>query len=217
MVKLYNSLKAGVDTLDQVTGSYTCRRRTDRWPLAIFFNLLDICSHNSFLTFLAAHPSYLSNDRSKKRKYLDWLSKELALSYVLKRRNTTGIQNEVINKIETFIANFDRMYGPTNSPISVCSSCSSSDGIKACSFCESVACRLHYRNVKLYVCPDCLKNQQDFPELKFINRKSRRCSFCPRSHDIKTKVNCLSCNRPVCERHDDRKAKNYDVCHNCLK
>ncbi|XP_071745607.1 piggyBac transposable element-derived protein 4-like [Lepeophtheirus salmonis] len=38
----YNRNKGGVDNLDMVIGAYSCRRRTARWPLAIFHNIIEI-------------------------------------------------------------------------------------------------------------------------------------------------------------------------------
>ncbi|XP_058828335.1 uncharacterized protein LOC131688184 [Topomyia yanbarensis] len=47
VVHLYNSLKGGVDTLDKSTGSYSCKRRSNRYTVAIFYNLLDIANHDA--------------------------------------------------------------------------------------------------------------------------------------------------------------------------
>ncbi|XP_070303236.1 piggyBac transposable element-derived protein 4-like [Salvelinus sp. IW2-2015] len=38
----YNHNKGGVDNLDKVIGTYSCRRMTARWPLIIFHNLIDV-------------------------------------------------------------------------------------------------------------------------------------------------------------------------------
>lgn len=216
MVELYNSLKAGVDTLDRATGSYSCKRRTDRYPLAIFLNFLDICGHNSFHTFLAAHPTYLPNDRSKKRKYLDWLSKELALKHVKSRKNETGLHHEVKSKIELFIRNFEDMYGESNSPTSICLSCTSTDDLKVCESCGKTACSSHCRKVQCFACPNCFESQNEFPELQHITRKSKRCSFCPRNKDVKTMISCVSCNSAICERHVKRESKYFDICRTCM-
>lgn len=216
IVKLYNSLKAGVDTLDCATGSYTCKRRTDRYPVAIFHNLLDLCTHNAFQTFLAANNGYLSGDRSKKRKFLDWLSKELAIEHVRERRNESGLQNEVVKKIDIFINNYDLMYAPTVSPTSVCSKCTSNDNLKICSLCKVLACPEHYRSKIMYACPECCKLSEEFQEIKHVSRKLRRCSFCPRNRDLKTMISCSVCNRAVCERHKERKVKAFDICQTCL-
>ena len=39
MILDYNSCKGGVDTLDQLVRTYSCKRKTNRWPFALFCNL----------------------------------------------------------------------------------------------------------------------------------------------------------------------------------
>ncbi|CAK6965203.1 piggyBac transposable element-derived protein 4-like%2C partial [Scomber scombrus] len=41
MVLDYNETVAGVDNLDKVTATYSCRRMTACWPLVIFFHIID--------------------------------------------------------------------------------------------------------------------------------------------------------------------------------
>ena len=36
MILDYNSCKGGVDTLDQLVRTYSCKRKTNRWPFALF-------------------------------------------------------------------------------------------------------------------------------------------------------------------------------------
>uniref|UniRef100_A0A3B3DUE4 PiggyBac transposable element-derived protein domain-containing protein n=1 Tax=Oryzias melastigma TaxID=30732 RepID=A0A3B3DUE4_ORYME len=42
----YNYLKCGVDVLDQKLRAYTVRTGTRRWPVAVFYNILDIAASN---------------------------------------------------------------------------------------------------------------------------------------------------------------------------
>lgn len=44
VINFYNKYKSGVDSMDQMLGTYTCKRRTRRWPYAFFFNILDIAA-----------------------------------------------------------------------------------------------------------------------------------------------------------------------------
>ncbi|XP_050509073.1 piggyBac transposable element-derived protein 4-like, partial [Diabrotica virgifera virgifera] len=41
----YNSTKGAVDTLDQLVGTYTCKSKTNRWPMIVFYNMLDISAY----------------------------------------------------------------------------------------------------------------------------------------------------------------------------
>ena len=45
----YNKNKGGVDTADEMLRSYSSKASSRRWPLAAFFNLLDIVSLNTYL------------------------------------------------------------------------------------------------------------------------------------------------------------------------
>ncbi|KAK6307271.1 hypothetical protein J4Q44_G00224190 [Coregonus suidteri] len=45
----YNSTKGGVDNLDKVTATYSCQRMTARWPLVIFYNIVDVSAYNAYV------------------------------------------------------------------------------------------------------------------------------------------------------------------------
>jgi hypothetical protein len=45
----YNYGKKGVDQFDQNIEEFTCRRKTVRWPLLLFFNMLDVAAFNGYL------------------------------------------------------------------------------------------------------------------------------------------------------------------------
>lgn len=55
----YNDNKAGVDTMDQMLSGYSCKRGTKRWPLAMFYNILDVAGLASFIVHAAS--SHTSN------------------------------------------------------------------------------------------------------------------------------------------------------------
>ena len=42
MIMYYNKYKTGVDTMDRMVSRYTCHRRTQRWPLAIYIVSLQL-------------------------------------------------------------------------------------------------------------------------------------------------------------------------------
>lgn len=75
IIDYYNTTKGGVDSLDQKCSVYSTGRRTRRWPMAIFFRLLDISCVNSYIL----HQSY--RDISKMNRYQ--FGKELAMMLVI--------------------------------------------------------------------------------------------------------------------------------------
>ena len=44
IILYYNKTKSGVDNIDKLLAKYTVKRRTNRWPLALFYNIIDIAA-----------------------------------------------------------------------------------------------------------------------------------------------------------------------------
>ncbi|XP_034533106.1 LOW QUALITY PROTEIN: uncharacterized protein LOC117807812 [Notolabrus celidotus] len=53
-VTYYNVTKVGVDVLDQMALQYTIKGGTRRWPVAVFYNILDMAVINAHVLFKAA-------------------------------------------------------------------------------------------------------------------------------------------------------------------
>lgn len=56
----YNAKKGAVDTLDPLVNTYTCKRKTNRWPLIIFYNINDISAYKAFVLFTSINPNWNS-------------------------------------------------------------------------------------------------------------------------------------------------------------
>lgn len=101
----YNKYKTGVDAMDQMVTRYTTHRRTQRWPLAMFFNILDVGA-------LAAYIIYYENNKMIKKKtnqrrcFLRQLSEELTKPYIEDR----SVNQQIMRNYSTKIA-IDSMIG----------------------------------------------------------------------------------------------------------
>lgn len=73
IISYYNRTKGGVDALDEKCSVYCTGCRTRRWPLAIFYRLLDIPSVNSFVL----HNSFKNNIMISRSAYMKKLAFEL--------------------------------------------------------------------------------------------------------------------------------------------
>lgn len=38
----YNECKSGVDNMDKLVDTFSCKRKTDRWSMTVFFNMIDV-------------------------------------------------------------------------------------------------------------------------------------------------------------------------------
>ena len=45
----YNQRKDGVDRFDENLEEFSCRRKTVRWPLLFFHNMVDAAANNSYI------------------------------------------------------------------------------------------------------------------------------------------------------------------------
>ncbi|XP_048853945.1 piggyBac transposable element-derived protein 4-like isoform X2 [Brienomyrus brachyistius] len=84
----YNARKGGVDTLNMVTAHYSCRRKTSRWPLVVFFDMLDVSAYNAFVIWLAVDPYWEKSRCGKRRRlFLEELGKALVFPHIQRRQN----------------------------------------------------------------------------------------------------------------------------------
>ncbi|KAK9744263.1 Transposase IS4 [Popillia japonica] len=49
IIHFYNSTKSGVDSLDQMCSNMNCGRKTRRWPLCVFYDMINIAAINAFV------------------------------------------------------------------------------------------------------------------------------------------------------------------------
>lgn len=90
----YNKTKGGVDEIDKKCSNYSSNRRTRRWPLAIFFRVLDLSGVNAYALYKTCtavrdipRAQFLQNlayslvlPHLKRRVYNDRLPRELRLT-----------------------------------------------------------------------------------------------------------------------------------------
>ncbi|KAI4823560.1 hypothetical protein KUCAC02_012620 [Chaenocephalus aceratus] len=53
--------------MDQMVRTYTCKRRTRRWPMVLWHNVLDVATLNAFTSYTAQHPGYMGGWRKRKQ------------------------------------------------------------------------------------------------------------------------------------------------------
>ncbi|XP_049450308.1 piggyBac transposable element-derived protein 4-like [Epinephelus fuscoguttatus] len=81
----YNRCKGGVDKLEKYVTTYSCRRKTSRWPMALFYNLLDVSAYNSYVLWTCLHPKWEITKKKRRRIFLEQLGKELVTPCILQR------------------------------------------------------------------------------------------------------------------------------------
>jgi hypothetical protein len=67
MILEYNRTRGGVDNADKLVREYSCARRTSRWPLRLFMNMLDIGALNAFIIWMLKNKDW--NQSKPHRRY----------------------------------------------------------------------------------------------------------------------------------------------------
>jgi len=85
IISYYNSTKSGVDILDKLVRTYSCKRATARWTVAFFFNLVDIAAYNAFVLWIMMNPNWHQGKSHARRLFLRELGMSLTNDHVSER------------------------------------------------------------------------------------------------------------------------------------
>nr|XP_022911031.1 uncharacterized protein LOC111422056 [Onthophagus taurus] len=87
IISFYNATKGGVDSLDEKCAKYTCSRRSRRFPLVIFYRILDIAAANSFII--------CNYDKSKRMEFMKDLGRRLVTPPIERRYEIPQLSHEL--------------------------------------------------------------------------------------------------------------------------
>lgn len=141
MIQYYNKTKGGVDTMDQMVRTYSCKRRTQRWPMVLWYNMLDVATLNAYTSFTSQHPDYMGGVSNTRRLFIKELVKELIMPHMKRRfEGTPHLQNHITEAIGR--CGVQKQNTPTTQPQEGqlkrkrCSMCPAAKDRKVCSWCS---------------------------------------------------------------------------------
>lgn len=170
----YNKFKCGIDVIDQTINSYTVRRRTNRWPMNLFYFILDVAITNSYT--LCKNLDILSQN-CQKREFMERLGLEICLQNVI-NRDFTRLDSLHKNDAKMFVERYNYVFSKSvelsflNLPLrpinlesntidkDYCVECLDSGHLRnrlskvktSCSNCKKFICKGHSINV----CKNCI-------------------------------------------------------------
>lgn len=95
IINYYNATKSGVDTLDMKCANYGCNRRTRRWPMAIFFTLLNVAIVNGYILYLC----FSGNKIVKRFDFVYNLGMEMVKPHLSQRLTIKNLPVKLRNNI----------------------------------------------------------------------------------------------------------------------
>lgn len=152
----YNETKAGVDVLDQLCHTYSVQRKTKRWPLAYFMNLLNVAGVAAYVIWRNLTGRVDEPSGRERKKFLGELSAQMTLPQI-QRRSLVGLSIPHKELIRSVIGKdiMAEAEAPSNEPPSKkikrrCYMCPSRIDRKVkqvCNVCENNVCNEHSTTV----------------------------------------------------------------------
>ncbi|XP_055920499.1 piggyBac transposable element-derived protein 4-like [Eupeodes corollae] len=102
MIMFYNQTKGGVDTFDQMCSSMSCSRKTNRWPMTMFYGILNIAFVNSYIIY--THNVLLNGGRRlNRREYMKKLSSDLSAPWMRSRMEVPTLTRRLKENIQKIL------------------------------------------------------------------------------------------------------------------
>ncbi|XP_003376369.1 zinc finger protein [Trichinella spiralis] len=69
-----------------MTSTYSCQRMSARWPLVIFYNIIDVSAYNAYVLWTEKHSAWNVGRLRKRRLFLEELGKALVQPEMMRRK-----------------------------------------------------------------------------------------------------------------------------------
>lgn len=97
IIMTYNSTKGGVDSFDQMCNHMNCGRKTKRWPMAFFYNMINIAGINAYVIYL--HNFYRDRTGNEiplpRLNFMLKLHQQLCEKWQLERLNVPNLSRDL--------------------------------------------------------------------------------------------------------------------------
>lgn len=163
MILHYNEKKGGVDNMDHLVSIFTCRRKTNRWPMVLFYNMLDVAGVAAFVIWLSLNPDWAQeNPRGRRRMFLQELGHTLTDEHLTARMQNPRILQpsvklslRILGKLDAGQAQGHPQGAPARKRCKICPRNTDRKTADVCAECHRHVCTNHAtRNVRV-LCQEC--------------------------------------------------------------
>ena len=88
-IQFYNKTKCAVDVADEIACQYSVKAGTRRWPVVVFYNILDLVCINAFVLYKERTGGFISW-----RDFISKLATELRKDYLAERKARSASKQE---------------------------------------------------------------------------------------------------------------------------
>ncbi|CAH2006447.1 unnamed protein product [Acanthoscelides obtectus] len=156
IITCYNQTKVGVDLVDQMSDNYNVARTTNRWPMVVFYDLLNISGINACCVYKANHP----NEKVLRSDFIEKFAWEL-IKPQIEHRSTISVIPREIRRRARHLLGLEEVLPPPPPPdmpgscirrCYICTRSRNKSTRKICHKCSRHACKEHM----VEVCTSCL-------------------------------------------------------------
>ncbi|XP_022825805.1 uncharacterized protein LOC111355922 isoform X1 [Spodoptera litura] len=161
ILNFYNQTKTAVDSCDRMCSIMSCSRKTNRWPTAVFYGILNMAFLNSAIIYV--HNMFNMNQKPlSRREFMKQLSADLVKPWMETRVEVTTLKrsvrdhiNQILDKPLCLANNIteDESEPKKRKYCSFCSYKKKRMSKLICCKCKKSVCGEH----KVNLCLDCLK------------------------------------------------------------
>lgn len=163
MIHDYNQTKFGVDIVDQCINNYTVRRISKRWPMLVFYNLIDIAAVNALALWIFQQPDWQHGKKYIRRLFLEELAKSLARPQLERRTQESRLSSKIKLSLQSlgYQLKVNKLTNKEDMNISVkrrCFICPSKLDRKVkqiCDICKKNVCTSHSSSFNSVICQLC--------------------------------------------------------------
>jgi len=163
IINYYNTTKCGVDVLDKLVRTYSCKRATRRWTVSFFFNLLDIAAYNALVLWITANPGWQCRKSDVRRRFLRELGIQLVTGHATtrstlpqgKRRRIQDCAHQASIITSPAASDTSAVRQDRRRRCSICPRHSDRKTDKQCSSCGTPVCKQHSTSINAIACPSC--------------------------------------------------------------
>ena len=172
VILAYNEDKGGVDVVDKMIDTYRTKVGTRRWPMVVFYTVLDIAALNAFVVWLHKYPNWeIKILKERRRRFLKGLGLALVVPQIERRMDsiqglsiaTQQAIGTVLGKPNVAVTQPSASVAPSSSAARKCNVCISqnygagftkaknnANKVKQrCEQCKKPACKKHSKQTLL--------------------------------------------------------------------
>ncbi|KAJ4442885.1 hypothetical protein ANN_04478 [Periplaneta americana] len=146
-ITFYSATKGGIDVVDELCGTYSVSRKSRRWPLTVFFGLLNITAINSLVIYKTNNAT--SQGPIIRRSFLKELALGLVKNHLAHRLTLKNLPLEIrstirrMNGVEELTQPTQKRMKMSSSRCEVCPRKKDRKTTTSCHRCNKMICKEH--------------------------------------------------------------------------